>query len=199
MTRSHTATSPTVGAQDLPALGTWRIDPGHTEVAFVGRHFLLTKVRGRFVGVQGAVRIGPSPALGHVEVEIDMASVDSGDATRDEHLRSPDLFDVERWPTAHFRSTAVVWSGTSGEVTGDLTIRDVTRPVTLSVDYLGQVEDPWGNERAAFAAETSIDRDDWGVSWNMPLANGGLVVSKRIDIELNVETVLESDGPSPLD
>lgn len=171
-----------------PPAGVWRIDPGHTEVAFIGRHLMLTKVRGRFLGVEGSVVITEDPTDSLVDVTIDMASVDSGAQDRDDHLRSPDFFDTANWPTARFRSTAVSWSGGTATVTGDLTIRDITHPVTLSVDYLGQIVDPWGNNRAVFAATGSIDREDWGLTWNMPLDAGGLLVSKRIDLEINVET-----------
>lgn len=173
----------------LPAEGTWAIDPGHAEVAFIGRHFMLTKVRGRFVGVEGAVTIAEDPAASAVDVVIDMSSVDSGDRARDDHLRSADFFDVERWPQATYRSTSVTWSGTTGEVVGELTIRDVTRPVTLNVEYRGHARDPWGADRAVFSASATIDREDWDLTWNMPLANGGVVVSKRIEIELEIETV----------
>ena len=179
----------TIDGIELPAAGTWTIDPGHTELAFVGRHFMLTRIRGRFVGVEGAVVVGDDPAESTIEVQIDMTSVDSGDQARDDHLRSPDFFDVDQWPTATFRSSAVTWTGDEGEVAGDLTIRDVTHPVTLTVTYLGHVLDPWDNDRAVFSAKAVLDREDWGLTWNMPLANGGLVVSKRIELEINVETV----------
>jgi polyisoprenoid-binding protein YceI len=182
----------TVAGTPLPAPGTWIIDPGHAEVAFVGRHFMLTKVRGRFTGVDGAVTVAEDPADSSIEVTIDMASVSSGDAARDEHLRSPDLFDVAAHPTATFRSTDVRWSGGStGTIVGDLTIKGVSRPVELAVEYLGHVTDPWGNERAVFSATTTIDREDWGLTWNMVLEAGGIVVSKDIRIEIEVETVLQ--------
>jgi polyisoprenoid-binding protein YceI len=184
----------TVEGTALPAPGTWAIDPGHAEVAFVGRHFMLTKVRGRFTGVEGAVVVAEDPAASSVEVTIDMASVTSGDSPRDEHLRSEDLFDVANHPTATFRSTAVQWSGgTAGKVAGDLSMKGVTRPVELTVDYLGHVTDPWDNERAVFSAATTIDREDWGLTWNMVLDAGGILVSKDIRIEIEIETILQHD------
>jgi len=188
VTTASAATRVIDGAE-LPAAGLWKVDPGHAEVAFVGRHFLLTKVRGRFTGVDAEVRIGEDPAASSVTVTIDMASVHSGDETRDSHLRSADLFDVANHPTAAFRSTAVGWDGTSGTLTGDLTIKGITRPVTLTVSYLGYAEDPWGSDRVVFSARGRINREDWGVTWNMPLARGGLLVSTEIDLELEVELI----------
>jgi polyisoprenoid-binding protein YceI len=181
----------TVADTALPAPGRWRIDPGHAEVAFIGRHFMLTKVRGRFTGVAGAVIVADDPTQSSVEVTIDMASVQSGDGARDEHLRSPDLFDVTAHPTATFRSTHVAWTGTKGDVTGDLTITGTTRPVVLSVEYLGNATDPWGGERAVFSASATINREDFGLTWNMLLESGGLLVSREIRLEVEVETVLD--------
>lgn len=184
------STTPLVAAQ-LPAAGTWQIDPGHAEVAFVGRHFGLTKVRGRFTGVTGTVLIAADPAASSVDVTIDMASVSSGDASRDEHLRSPDFFAVEQHPQATFRSTrvAVGPDQRSGTITGDLTIKGVSRRVDLAVEFLGAVSDPWGNDRAVFSARARVDREDWGLTWNMLLEAGGLLVSKEIVIELELELV----------
>ena len=170
--------------------GTWAIDPGHAEVAFVGRHLGLTKVRGRFTGIEGAVRVGPELVQSSVEVTIDMTSVESGSRDRDEHLRSSDLFDVAAHPTATFRSTGItVASPSAGQLDGELTIKGVTRPVRLDVEHLGLVTDPWGGERAVFSATTSINREDFGVTWNMPLDAGGLLVSREIRIEIDVELV----------
>ena len=179
-----------VNSIQLPA-GTWNVDPGHAEVAFVGRHFGLTKIRGRFTGVTGAVVIGEDISMSSVDVVIEMSSVTSGDQTRDDHLRSADFFDVEHHPTATFRSstTNVSSEGTTGSIVGDLTIKSVTRPVTLDVEYVGHVTDPWGGERAVFSASTTINREDWGLTWNMLLEAGGLLVSKEIRLEIEVELV----------
>jgi polyisoprenoid-binding protein YceI len=173
----------------LPVPGRWRIDPGHAEVAFVGRHFMLTRIRGRFTDVTGTVHIGEDPADSRVEVTIGMASVDSGDATRDAHLRSAEQFDVEAYPTATFRSTRVDWRGTGATVHGDLTIHGTTRPVPLEASLAGVARDPWGDDRAVFSARTRINREDFGITWNMVLETGGLLVSKEIQIEIEVETV----------
>jgi polyisoprenoid-binding protein YceI len=189
-----TTTPPTriVDGAELPAPGTWDIDPGHAEVAFVGRHFMLTRVRGRFTGVTGAVTVAEHPSASTVDVVIDMASVSSGDQARDDHLRSPDFFDVEAHPTATFRSTAVRWEGTRGVVEAELTIKGITRPVVLDVEYAGFAHDPFGNDKAVFSACGRIDREAWGLTWNMVLEAGGLLVSRQIDLELEVETVRQA-------
>ena len=125
-----------------------------------------------------------------VDVRIGMASVESGNPARDEHIRSAELFDVEAHPTATFRSTAVEWSGDRGTVHGDLTIHGVTRNVPLEVTFEGQVGDPWGGQRAVFSARTKVNREDFGVTWNLALEAGGVLVSKEIQIEIDLETVL---------
>ena len=178
-----------IAGVELPTAGTWQIDPGHAEVGFVGRHFGLTKVRGRFTGVDGAVVIADDPSQSSVEVTIDMRSVSSGAQSRDDHLRSSDFFDVEHHPSATFRSTGVSIAGASGAVDGELTIKGVTRPVRLQVDYLGHAADPWGNDRAVFSASSRINREDWGLTWNMLLEAGGLLVSKEITLEIEVELI----------
>ena len=180
-----------VAGAELPAPGRWEIDPGHTEVAFIGRHFMLTKVRGRFTGVTGAIVVAEEPGESTVEVTIDMASVDSGSQARDDHLRSADFFDAGRHPTAAFSGRVADWQGTGGWLAGQLTIRGVTRPVTLELEYLGHVADPWGGQRAIFTAEGTLNREDWGLTWNMPIDGGGLLVSKDIRIEVEAEAVLQ--------
>ena len=190
-TTAHTPTR-LVDGVELPAPGRWVIDPGHTEVAFVGRHFMLTKVRGRFTGVEGTITVADDPTDSVVDVTIDMASLESGSSERDDHLRSADLFDVEQWPTARLRSTAVGWTAGSGTIEAELSLRGRSAPVILTFDYLGHVTDPWGGDRAVFSARGSVDRTDWGIDWNMPLAGGGVVVSKQIDIEIELEAVFES-------
>ncbi|HEV2253570.1 MAG TPA: YceI family protein [Streptosporangiaceae bacterium] len=193
MSDTNTAAAATriLDGAELPAPGRWQIDPGHTEVAFIGRHFMLTKVRGRFTGVTGAIVVAEEPGDSTAEVIIDMASVESGSQARDDHLRSADFFDAARHPTATFRGRAARWQGTGGLLAGELTIRGITRPVTLQVGYLGHVADPWGGQRAVFTAEGTLNREDWGLTWNMPLDGGGLVVSKDIRIEIEAEAVLQ--------
>ncbi len=193
MTDTNTAATATrlVAGAELPAPGRWQIDPGHTEVAFTGRHLMLTKVRGRFTGVTGAIVVAEEPGESTAEVTIDMASVESGSQARDDHLRSPDFFDVTRHPAATFSGRAAGWQGTRGQLAGNLTIRGITRPVTLQARYLGHAADPWGGQRAIFTAQGTINREDWDLTWNMPLDGGGLLVSKDICIEIEAETVLQ--------
>jgi polyisoprenoid-binding protein YceI len=181
--------------REIPVAGEYAIDPAHTSVEFVGRHLMITKVRGRFRDVSGAVTIDNEPERSHVEVELKAASLDSGNPDRDAQLRSPDFFDVEQYPTITFRSTKVeaVASG-NWAVTGDLTVRDVTRPVTLQVEFDGANTSPIGDERIAFSAATEIDREDWGLTWNMALETGGVLVGKKVRIELNIQAVAAA-GP----
>jgi polyisoprenoid-binding protein YceI len=192
MTIETTPATRTVGGDLLPAPGTWRIDPGHAEVAFVGRHFMLTRIRGRFTDVSGEVHIAEDPAESALSVTIGMASVNSGNDTRDEHLRSAELFDVGRWPTATYRSSRVTWTGgPDATVEGELTIHNTTRPVPLVVRFLGHARDPWGGDRAVFSATGRVNREDFGITWNMALETGGILVSKEVDLEIEVETVRE--------
>lgn len=187
-----TQTAPTrlVEGIELPAPGTWKVDPSHAEVAFVGRHFMLTKVRGRFTKVDGELRIGERPEDSSVTATVEMASVHSGFETRDDNLRSADLFAVDRFPQATFTSTEITWSGSRGEMTGDLTIKDVTIPIRFQVSYLGHAKDPWGNDRAGFEAYGRIDREDWGVTGNQLVESGGVMISKEIELEIHLEVVL---------
>lgn len=188
---SHTVKAPvrSIDGVELPVAGVWKLDPGHAEVGFWGRHLKFTKVRGRFTGVDATVRIGAQPEDSFIEATIEMATVDSGDQTRDDHLRSADFFDVAEWPTARFRSTNISWERTRGVMVGDLTIRDVTHPITLTVEFLGAIRDPWENDRAIFEATGAIDREDWDLTWNMVLESGGLLVSKEVAIEFHVELI----------
>jgi polyisoprenoid-binding protein YceI len=193
MTQTQPARAVTrlAGGAELPAPGRWQIDPGHTELAFIGRHFMLTKVRGRFTGVSGAIRVAEEPGDSTAEVTIDMTSVESGSQARDEHLRSADFFDAARHPQATFAGRVARWEGTRGLLAGELTIRGVTRPVTLQAEYLGHAADPWGGHRAVFTAAGTLDREDWGLTWNLPLDGGGLLVSREIRIEIELEAVLQ--------
>jgi polyisoprenoid-binding protein YceI len=180
----------TIGTVAVPAAGAWSIDPGHTSVEFVGRHFMLTKIRGRFANVTGTVVIADDPAESSVSVLIDMTSVESGSQERDAHLRSADFFDVEHHPTATFESIDMDWHGGDRAVVhGELTIVGVTREVALDVRFVGGTPDPWGNLRSVFSARAELDREDWGLTWNMPLEAGGLLVSKRIQLEIESELI----------
>ncbi len=191
-TESGPAVTRIADGAELPAPGRWQIDPGHTELAFIGRHFMLNKVRGRFTGLSGVIEVAEAPGDSTADVTIEMASVTSGNEARDEHLRSADFFDVAHYPTATFSARASGWQGARGVLAGELTLRGVTRPVTLQAEYLGYAADPWGGHRAVFSAAGTIEREDWGLTWNLPLDGGGLVVSKEIRIEIEIEAVLQA-------
>jgi polyisoprenoid-binding protein YceI len=178
-------------ATPILVAGVWDIDPGHSSVEFVVRH-LLSRVRGRFADFAGTIEVGVDPVRSAATVTIQAASIDTNHQERDAHLRNPDFLDVERFPTLAFRSSGVrEFDGKHVlRLAGDLTIRDVTRPVSLDVEYLGWSEDPWGGMRAGFSARTEINRDDFGVNWNVVLETGGLLVGRRVQIELEIEAVL---------
>jgi len=174
----------------IPVAGVYDIDGPHTSVEFVGRHLMITKVRGRFTDVRGQITIAEDPERSHVEVEIGVASLNSGNDDRDAHLKSPDFFDVEQYPTIAFASTAVrPLRDNTWELVGDLTVRGTTRPITLQVDFDGGGASPMGDERVGFSAATDIDREDFGLTWNVALETGGLLVGKGVRIELAVQAI----------
>jgi polyisoprenoid-binding protein YceI len=177
------------------ALNTWKIDPSHSAIAFSVRHMVVSKTRGRFTKWSGQLRFDPeNPSASSVEVNIEPGSVDTADADRDAHLRSADFFDVEKYPTASFRSAKVEDKGGDRyRVTGDLTVHGVTRPVVLEVTYEGSGKDPWGGERGGFTASTSIDRKQFGLEWNKALETGGLLVGEKVDLTLEIEAIKQAD------
>ena len=179
-------------------MATWKFDPAHTTVSFSARHMMVTTVRGRFDPPTGVLSFDPqNPAASSVEAEIAASTVNTGVEMRDNHLRSADFLEAETYPTLTFKSTKVeVTDENEGKVTGDLTIHGVTRPVTLNVEYLGLVNSPFGDQRAGFTASTKINREDWGLTYNMAIEAGGVLVGKDIKIELDVEAILvpESEG-----
>jgi polyisoprenoid-binding protein YceI len=170
---------------------TWTLDTTHSGIAFSVRHMVVAKVRGRFASWSGTVELDEADiARSRVDVQIDASSIDTGNAQRDEHLRSGDFFDVQQFPSLRFSSRRVeAVSDERLRVVGDLSLHGVTREVTLDVERGGQAKDPWGNRRAGFAATTSILRSDFGLSWNQALETGGLLVADRIDIELDIQAV----------
>ena len=169
----------------------WNIDVAHSGINFSIRHMVVSKVRGRFAKYTGAIKLDDDDITRSVvEATIDASSIDTGTGQRDDHLRSADFFDVARFPELRFRSTRIERLAEDRyRVAGDLTIRDVTRPVSLEVEYGGRARDPWGNERAGFIARTSLDRKDFGLRWNQALEAGGVLVGDRVDIELEVQAV----------
>lgn len=173
----------------FPAPGTWYLDPVHTEVAFVGRHLGLTRTRGRFELVDGCVELAPDLARSEIEVTVDVASLSTGLALRDDSLRSELFLDAAAFPIATFRSTHITVHGAEGRITGDLTIKGVTRSTTFEATYHGQVMDPKGDVRACFSAATTIDREKWGVAKGFALDTGGVLISRDIRIEIDGELV----------
>jgi polyisoprenoid-binding protein YceI len=170
---------------------TWNLDTAHSGIHFSIRHMVVAKVRGRFAKFDGTVALdGEDLTRAVVDVTIDAASIDTSTPARDEHLRSPDFFDVARFPQLRFRSSRVERVGVDRyRLIGDLTIRDVTREIALEVEHGGQAKDPWGNLRAAFTARGSIDRKDFGLRWNQVLEAGGFLVGDKVEIELEIQAV----------
>jgi polyisoprenoid-binding protein YceI len=172
-----------------PATTTWTIDASHSEVGFAVKHLMISTVRGRFAAVQGTVQYTEGDfSQATVDVTIDAASIDTREDKRDAHLRSADFFDVEQYPSLRFVSRRVqAISGASFELVGDLTIRDVTREVTLKAEFEGAQKDPWGNQKSGFTATTKISRTDFGLTWNAALETGGVLVGDEVKISLDVQ------------
>jgi polyisoprenoid-binding protein YceI len=181
---SETATATTL-------TGTYNLDPAHSRIGFVARHAMVTKVRGAFSDVVGQGYFdADQPEKSSVELTIQVASVDTGNADRDAHLRANDFFEAEKYPVITYRSTAVQRLDEDHyRVTGDLTIKDVTKPVSVDFELSGPVQDPWGNTRIGLEGRTEILRKDWGVSWNVALEAGGILVSDKVTLEFDVAAV----------
>jgi len=173
---------------------TWAIDPAHSTVGFGVKHMMFTTVRGRFGDIRGTITLDEQRLENSsVEVEIEVASIDTRDEKRDAHLRSPDFFDAEQFPTMTFRSTRVEpRRGDEARVTGDLTIHGVTREVTLDTTMTGRGTNPWGVDVIGFEASTRISRKDFGLEWNVALESGGFLVGDEIKIELDIEAAKQS-------
>jgi len=169
----------------------WDIDPAHSSAEFAVRHMMISTVTGRFKSLRGTLEYDPSAShLGQAEAEIDVASIDTGVEDRDNHLRSPDFFDAANHPKILFQSKRVeVRDGDVGRLIGNLTIRGVTRDVALDVEKDGEGVDPWGGQRVAFVATTTLNRKDFGVSWNQVLDNGGVLVGDKAKVTLRIEAV----------
>ncbi|HSB86928.1 MAG TPA: YceI family protein [Ilumatobacteraceae bacterium] len=172
--------------------GTWVVDTSHANIGFVARHMMVAKVRGRFTNVSGTVTIAEDPLQSKVEATADIASLTTGDAKRDEHLRSADFFDAANHPTMTLVSTGVEGRGKSYVLHTDLTIKGITRPVDFDLEFEGVGSDPWGGTRAGFSAQADVNRKDWGLEWNMALETGGVLVSDKVKIELEVEAVKQA-------
>jgi len=173
------------------AVERWNIDTTHSGIQFVARHMVISRVRGSFTRWSGFIMADERrPDEARVEVRVETASVDTREPKRDAHLRSADFFDAERFPEMVFHSTKVErLDDTRLRLTGDLTIRDVTRPVALEAELTGRGKDPWGGERVGFSARASLDRTGFGLLWNQTLETGGVLVGDRIEIEVEIEAV----------
>jgi polyisoprenoid-binding protein YceI len=177
----------TLGGVELPEAGAYTFDPAHTTVEFIGKH-MFTKTRGRFTKAEGTIEIAERPEDSRVEVTIDAGSLQSNSEQRDGHLVSPDFLNVEAYPEIRFVSTGLRHvGGRSFELDGDLTVKDITRPLTMKGEFLGAAVDPFGNPSASFTATTSFDRADFDMTWNMALEAGGWLVGKTVTIEVEVE------------
>jgi polyisoprenoid-binding protein YceI len=176
-----------------PTRTVWKLDPAHTDVQFSSRHMMVTTVRGRFTHVDGTIVLDEvNPTQSSVEVDIVAASLDSHQEQRDAHLKSADFLDVEHYPTITFRSTRIEPTNAShARVVGELTIRGVTREVVLDTEFFGRQKHVMGHQITGFSATTTINRKDWGLTWNMPIETGGWLVGDTIKVEIDVEAVLQ--------
>ncbi len=186
---ADTATREFQGIQ-IPTPGTFTLDPAHTRVGFVARHLMVAKVRGSFTEATGEITIAEDPTESSVTVTMQAASINTGVEQRDGHLRSGDFLEAETYPTLEFKSTRLTpRGGNEFTLSGELTIKKVTHPVDLHVEFDGVANSPWGKEVIGFTATTEIDREDWGMTWNQALETGGVMVGKKIKIEIEAEAV----------
>jgi polyisoprenoid-binding protein YceI len=196
MTTTNVSPTPALRVVDgveLPAPGTYVLDPSHTRIGFIARHLMVTKVRGNFGEFDGSITIAEDPAKSTAQATIKALSIETGVGDRDNHLRSGDFFEAEKYPELTFANARVVaQKGTKFTVVGDLTIKDVTREVELDVELDGVVTDPFGNEKIAVSARTEINREDFGMSWNAALETGGVLVSQKIVIEIEAQAVRQA-------
>lgn len=170
--------------------GTYTLDPSHSRLGFVARHAMVTKVRGSFADWEGTATIDTAtPSQSSVALTIKAASIDTGSADRDGHLASGDFFDAETYPELRFVSTDVQRDGDEWTITGDFTVRDTTKPLTITFEETGSAQDPFGNVRVGFEGEATINRKDWGLGWNAALETGGVLVSEKIKLEFDISAI----------
>ena len=167
--------------------GTWAVDATHSSVSFTVKHLMISKVRGSFSTFSGTVVVPDDRLASTVDVTIDPTSVSTGDATRDGHLKTGDFFDAEQFPTWNFKSTAIRASGSDYVLVGDLTLRGVTKPVELAVDFEGVNKDPYGNTKAGFTAEAELNRKDFGMEYNAALETGGVLIGEKVKLSLDIQ------------
>ncbi|MFE1579773.1 YceI family protein [Streptomyces fradiae] len=190
-TATATATAPTADPALAALTGTYTIDTAHSTLGFTARHAMITNVRGAFTDYEGTLVLdGSDPAASAASLDIRMASVDTGSADRDGHLRGADFFDAERFPLMAFRSTsAEALGGSEYRIHGDLTIKGTTRPVAIDLEFNGAAKDPFGNERVGFEGRAEILRSDWGLTWNAALETGGVLVSDKIKLTFEISAI----------
>jgi len=172
--------------------GSYTLDPAHTQIGFVARHAMVTKVRGRFGAFDGTASTAANLEGASIRLVIDATSIDTRNADRDAHVRGADFFDVENYPQITFDSTDISAEGDTLVVTGDLTIKGTTKPVTIDFEFLGAAEDPFGNERVGLEGSVVVNRKDWGIDFDVPLKTGGLLVSEKVTLELEISAVKNS-------
>jgi len=190
---ASTAGSRVIDGVTFPAPGTYVLDPTHTRVGFVARHLMVTKVRGNFGEFTGSITVAEDPRDSTAEATLQTASIGTGTADRDAHLRSGDFLEAEKYPEITFRNARIQsQKGASFTVVGDLTIKDTTRPVTLDIEIDGVAKDPYGNEKLAVTASTEIDREEFGMTWNVALETGGVLVSKKVRIEIEAQAARQA-------
>jgi polyisoprenoid-binding protein YceI len=182
----------TIDGRTVPASGTWIIDPSHSAISAVARHLVVSKVRGTFGEFAGTIIVAEDPSASVIELTIQTASITTNEEDRDTHLRSADFLDTENYPQLTFVSTSITPKDGNWILAGDLTMRGVTHPVEIDFDFLGVFADPWGNQKAAFTGSATLEREQWGASWNAPLEAGGLLVSKKVEIELEIQAALQA-------
>ncbi len=175
---------------------TWQIDSAHSHIYFTARHMMISKVRGQFESFSGSVQYDEeNPTRTAVDIEVDISSINTREEQRDTHLKSPDFFDAATYPVMRFKSTAVEKTGEdTAKLHGDLTIRGVTKPVILDVEYAGQAKSPWGTISAGFSATGTLNRKEWGLNWNQALETGGVLVGDKIKIEIELELVKQPES-----
>jgi polyisoprenoid-binding protein YceI len=174
--------------------GSWTPDPVHSEVGFSVRHLMVSKVRGRFTRFEADLTTGVDPLASTFSATVDLASIDTGDAQRDEHLRSADFLDVEQYPRLTYRSTRIRPDGDHYLVDGELALHGVTKPVPLRLEVHGFQDSPFGDTRAGFTASAEIDRRDFGIEFDAPLEGGGVLVGNKVEISIDIEAVLQGDA-----
>ncbi len=173
---------------------TWQIDRAHSDIFFTVRHMVISKVRGRFQKWDGTLQYDEeNPGNSKVDITIDAASIDTNEPKRDAHLRSADFLNAEQHPTLTFKSTRVEPKGKDKFlVHGDLTIRNITKPVAIDVEHLGKAKDPWGQQKVLFSGKVSIQREEFGATWNQALEAGGVLVGKNVDIDIEIQAIAPS-------